>query len=94
MNLTVNLPIQNVKAKLEEQRLFIYFAITAGYDITSAPRYEMCSPHERNIVNLNPSIANITLRLLWIPSRILPDNGDNVKRNTCTCIFVLNGLRV
>jgi hypothetical protein len=31
-------------------------------------------------VSLIPTIGNITLKFIWIPSRIIPDNGQNVKK--------------
>jgi hypothetical protein len=30
----------------------------------------------------NICIGNTTLKYLWIPSRIMPDNGQSVKRRT------------
>ena len=50
------------------------------------------SPKGLNIVSLNPYTGNTTLKYLWIPSRIIPDYGQNVKRRTY--ILVLNGRRV
>jgi hypothetical protein len=41
-----------------------------------------CSPKSLNIVSLNPLTGNITLEYLRTPSRIMPDNGQNVKRRT------------
>lgn len=37
----------------------------------------------RNIVNLNPYSGNMTsLKFLWIPSSVMPDNEQNVKGKT------------
>ena len=43
----------------------------AGHAITL---YEMCSPK-----GLNPSTGNISLNLLWISSRIVPDNEQSAR---------------
>ena len=36
----------------------------------------------RNIVSLNPSIGNTTLKCWWIQSRIMPGNGQSTRRKT------------
>jgi len=50
--------------------------------LSTTPLYEMCSPKGLTIVSLNPQTGNITLKYLWILSRIMPDNEQNVKRRT------------
>jgi hypothetical protein len=55
--------------------------------LQTTPFYEMCSPKDRNFLSLNPSIGNITSDFLWIPSRIMPDNGKEeiiYEWRTCT----------
>ena len=42
----------------------------------------MCSSQGLDIVNINPKTGNITLKYLWIPPRIMLDNGSSGKRGT------------